>query len=134
MPCKIAIAAPGVLLCLCAFTKVGAAADQVVIGDIDDLSGVYADVQGQGGIEAIQMAIADAGGTSDLVVPAATECLHRAGQGAMDIDCVLVATITPDHLTPSTAATVIGRLGAHRAWGFDLSAACSGFLYGLVVG
>jgi branched-chain amino acid transport system substrate-binding protein len=63
MPRKIAIAAPGVLLCLCAFTKVGAAADQVVIGDIDDLSGVYADVQGQGGIEAIQMAIADAGGT-----------------------------------------------------------------------
>jgi branched-chain amino acid transport system substrate-binding protein len=63
MPRKIAIAAPGVLLCLCAFTKVGTAADQVVIGDIDDLSGVYADVQGQGGIEAIQMAIADAGGT-----------------------------------------------------------------------
>lgn len=62
MPRKIAIAVPGVLLCLCAFTKVGAAADQVVIGDIDDLSGVYADVQGQGGIEAIQMAIADAGG------------------------------------------------------------------------
>jgi branched-chain amino acid transport system substrate-binding protein len=63
MPRKIAIAAPGVLLCLCAFTKVGTAADQVVIGDIDDLSGVYADVQGQGGIEAIQMAIADAGAT-----------------------------------------------------------------------
>src|SRR5580698_10456819 len=63
MPRKIAIAVPGVLLCLCAFAKVGAAADQVVIGDIDDLSGVYADVQGQGGIEAIQMAIADAGGT-----------------------------------------------------------------------
>jgi branched-chain amino acid transport system substrate-binding protein len=63
MPRKIAIAAPGVLLCLCAFAKSGAAADQVVIGDIDDLSGVYADVIGQGGIEAIQMAIADAGGT-----------------------------------------------------------------------
>jgi branched-chain amino acid transport system substrate-binding protein len=63
MPRKIAIAAPGILLCLCAFTKVLAAADQVVIGDIDDLSGVYADVIGQGGIEAIQMAIADAGGT-----------------------------------------------------------------------
>ena len=63
MPRKMAIAAPGVLLCLCAFTKVLAAADQVVIGDIDDLSGVYADVIGQGGIEAIQMAVADAGGT-----------------------------------------------------------------------
>jgi 3-oxoacyl-[acyl-carrier-protein] synthase-3 len=77
--------------------------------------------------------IADSGGTSDLIVPAAAECLCRAGLSAADIDCVLVATITPDHLTPATAATVIGRLGAHLAWGFDLSAACSGFLYGLVV-
>src|SRR5437016_4875193 len=48
-------------------------------------------------------------------------------------DCAIVATITPDHLTPATAVTVIRRLGASRAWGFDLSAACSGFLYGLVV-
>src|SRR5271154_1540861 len=58
---KKTITALGVLLCLCEFTQVGA--DQVVIGDIDDLSGVYADVQGQGGIEAINMAIADVGGT-----------------------------------------------------------------------
>jgi 3-oxoacyl-[acyl-carrier-protein] synthase-3 len=77
--------------------------------------------------------IADAGGTSDLVVPAAEECLSRAGVPAAEVDCVLVATITPDHLTPATAVTVIRRLGASRAWGFDLSAACSGFLYGLVV-
>ena len=60
---NIANAAAGSLLCLCAFVQAAGAADQLVIGDIDDLSGVYADVQGQGGIEAINMAIADAGGT-----------------------------------------------------------------------
>lgn len=75
--------------------------------------------------------IAETGGTSDLVVPAAEECLRRAGARAADVDCVIVATITPDHLTPATAVTVIRRLGATKAWGFDLSAACSGFLYGL---
>jgi branched-chain amino acid transport system substrate-binding protein len=53
----------GALLCLCACAQAAAAADQVVIGDIDDLSAVYADVIGQGGIEAVNMAIADFGGT-----------------------------------------------------------------------
>jgi 3-oxoacyl-[acyl-carrier-protein] synthase-3 len=71
------------------------------------------------------------GGTSDLILPAAEECLRRAGAPA-GVDCVLVPTITPDHLTPATAATVIRRLGLTDAWGYDLSAACSGFLYGLV--
>jgi len=60
---KMTITALWVLPCLCAFTQVRAAGDKVVIGDIDDLSGVYADVQGQGGIEAINMAVADVGGT-----------------------------------------------------------------------
>jgi 3-oxoacyl-[acyl-carrier-protein] synthase-3 len=76
--------------------------------------------------------IAESGGTSELVVPAAEECLRRAGVSPADVDCVIVGTITPDHSTPATAVTVIRRLGASRAWGFDLSAACSGFLYGLV--
>jgi 3-oxoacyl-[acyl-carrier-protein] synthase-3 len=76
--------------------------------------------------------VAASGGTSELIVPAALECLRRAGAGADSIDCVIVATITPDHVTPATAVTVIGRLGAKNAWGFDLSAACSGFLYALV--
>jgi 3-oxoacyl-[acyl-carrier-protein] synthase-3 len=49
------------------------------------------------------------------------------------VDCDLVPTISPDHLTPATAAAVIGRLGLTAAWGCDLSAACSGFLYGLVM-
>jgi 3-oxoacyl-[acyl-carrier-protein] synthase III len=69
--------------------------------------------------------------TSDLIVPAAEECLRRARVEPTSLDCVLVATITPDHLTPATAVTVIRRLGAVNAWGYDLSAACCGFLYGL---
>ncbi len=76
--------------------------------------------------------IAVEGGTSDLIVPAAEECLRRANIEAALLDCVLVTTITPDHLTPATAITVIRRLNASNAWGFDLSAACCGFLYGLV--
>src|SRR5687767_15124583 len=71
------------------------------------------------------------GGTSDLILPAAEECLRRAG-GPAGVDCVLVATITPDHVTPATAATVIRRLGLANAWGYDMSAACCGFLYGLI--
>jgi 3-oxoacyl-[acyl-carrier-protein] synthase-3 len=76
--------------------------------------------------------VSEEGGTSELIVPAASECLERAGIPAAAVDCVIVATITPDHLTPATAVTVIRQLGATKAWGFDLSAACSGFLYGLV--
>ena len=60
---KPGITALCALLSLYASAQAAAAADQIVIGDIDDLSGVYADVQGQGGIEAVYMAIADAGGT-----------------------------------------------------------------------
>ena len=60
---KSTIVALGALLGLYASSQASAAADQVVIGDIDDMSGVYADVMGQGGIEAINMAIADFGGT-----------------------------------------------------------------------
>jgi len=74
-----------------------------------------------------------AGGTSDLVVPAAHDCLRSRGLGANDVDCVIVATITPDHIVPSTAAIVQHRLGAEKAWGFDLSAACAGFPYALNV-
>ena len=77
--------------------------------------------------------IAGADGTSDLIVRAAERCLAARGASALDIDCIIVATITPDHMFPSTASTVQHRIGASRAWGFDLSAACSGFVYGLTV-
>ncbi len=76
--------------------------------------------------------IADAGvATSDMAVEAAEKVLQESGISATDLDAVIVCTVTPDTLFPSTACIVQDRLGAVRAWGFDLSAACSGFLYGL---
>jgi 3-oxoacyl-[acyl-carrier-protein] synthase III len=68
---------------------------------------------------------------SDLALAAAERVLAAAGVGAADLDMVIVPTTTPDHLFPSTAALVADRLGARNAAAFDLSAACSGFIYGL---
>jgi 3-oxoacyl-[acyl-carrier-protein] synthase-3 len=73
-------------------------------------------------------------GTSDLATAAARECLQRRGLGPDDIDLIIVATVTPDMVFPATACLVQAKLGASRAWGFDLSAACSGFVYALTVG
>jgi 3-oxoacyl-[acyl-carrier-protein] synthase-3 len=69
--------------------------------------------------------------TSDLAVEAARQALEQAGTDAADLDAILVCTVTPDMLFPSTACLVQNQIGATRAWGFDLVAACSGFLYGL---
>jgi 3-oxoacyl-[acyl-carrier-protein] synthase-3 len=69
--------------------------------------------------------------TSDLAVEAARQALEQAGTDAADLDAILVCTVTPDMLFPSTACLVQHQIGATRAWGFDLVAACSGFLYGL---
>jgi 3-oxoacyl-[acyl-carrier-protein] synthase-3 len=56
------------------------------------------------------------------------------GLGAEDVDVLIVATVTPDMLFPATACLIQDRLGLRRVWGFDLSAACSGFLYALTTG
>lgn len=71
------------------------------------------------------------GSTSDMAVYAAQNCLANAGVSAGDIDCIIVGTITPDHRCPSTASQVHAQLGTVNAWAFDISAACSGFLYAL---
>jgi 3-oxoacyl-[acyl-carrier-protein] synthase III len=76
--------------------------------------------------------IADPGvATSDLAVEAARQALEQRGIDAADLDALLVCTVTPDMLFPATACLVQHQIGATRAWGFDLVAACSGFLYGL---
>jgi len=72
--------------------------------------------------------------TSDMAVAAAQEALCRRGMPATEIDAIIVCTVTPDMLFPATACLVQNRLGATRAWGFDLLAACSGLLYGLTTG
>ena len=66
--------------------------------------------------------------TSDLIIPAAEEAMKNAGIGPKDLDLIIVATDTPDYLSPSTAAVVQFKLGATRAAAFDINAACAGFV------
>jgi 3-oxoacyl-[acyl-carrier-protein] synthase-3 len=73
-------------------------------------------------------------GTSDLCVQAALKCLKARGVSPTEIELIIVATITPDMTFPATACLVQDKLGAKGAWGFDVSAACSGFLYALQTG
>ena len=73
-------------------------------------------------------------GTSELAAKAAQEALDRRGISADDVDLIIVGTVTPDMMFPATACLVQDKIGASRAWGFDLSAACCGFVYSLSVG
>ncbi|MFN3344063.1 MAG: beta-ketoacyl-ACP synthase III [Chloroherpetonaceae bacterium] len=72
--------------------------------------------------------------TAYMCSEVARQILDKRGISAKEIDCIIVGTITPDMFFPSTACLVQDSIGAKNAWGFDLSAACSGFLYALVTG
>ena len=72
--------------------------------------------------------------TSDLAVEASRKVLSQRGVSPSDIEMIVLGTVTPDMFFPSTACVVQGKLGAKGAWGFDLSAACSAFVYSLQVG
>src|SRR5271168_3219139 len=72
--------------------------------------------------------------SSHLGTEAARKLLALKGISAEEIDLIVLATVTPDMLFPATACLIQDRLGAKKAWGFDLSAACSGFAYALTVG
>lgn len=74
------------------------------------------------------------GATSDMASHAVEMTLANRGIGADEIDVIIVASVTPDMFFPSTACIIQDKIGAKRAWGFDVSAACSGFLYSLVIG
>jgi len=73
-------------------------------------------------------------GSSYMAVRAARECLERAGASPEEVDVIIVGTVTPDMLFPATACLVQKEIGASRAWGFDLSAGCSAFVFALTTG
>lgn len=72
--------------------------------------------------------------TSDMAAEAAKVCLAKRGIDASEVEAIIVATVTPDMFFPATACLVQHKIGAKGAWGFDLSAACSGFVYALQMG
>jgi 3-oxoacyl-[acyl-carrier-protein] synthase-3 len=74
------------------------------------------------------------GATSDMGAKAAEMALKNRGISALDVDLIIVATVTPDMFFPSTSCLVQEKIGAKNAWVFDLNAACSGFVYALTVG
>jgi len=73
-------------------------------------------------------------GTSDMIAPAVKQVCEKRGIDPSEIDCMIVATVTPDMMFPSTANIACDKIGAKNAASFDLSAACSGFLYALTTG
>ncbi|MGF1565937.1 MAG: beta-ketoacyl-ACP synthase III [Flavobacteriales bacterium] len=73
-------------------------------------------------------------GTSDMAVEAVNGLLKKRGITADEIDLLICATVTPDMVFPATANVITDKIGAKNAWGFDISAACSGFIYALTTG
>lgn len=86
------------------------------------------------GIEERRILKGEGKGTSDMAAPAVLDLCKRRGLDPADIECVIVATVTPDMLFPATANIVCQKIGAVNAYGFDVEAACSGFLYSLTLG
>ena len=91
-------------------------------------------IKSRTGIEERRILKGEGLATSDMVVPAVLEICKKRGIDPTEIDCMICATVTPDMVFPSTANIVCDKIGAVNAWGFDLSAACSGFLFALTTG
>lgn len=86
------------------------------------------------GIEERRILVGEGNGVSEMIVPCVKQLCEKRGISPQEIDLLIVATVTGDKIFPATANIVCDKLGAKRAWGFDLSAACSGFVYALSVG
>ncbi|UEG48490.1 ketoacyl-ACP synthase III [Ferruginibacter lapsinanis] len=91
-------------------------------------------IKSRTGIEERRILKGEGLATSDLAVPAVLELCKKRGIDPMEIDCLICGTVTPDMIFPSTANLICDKIGAKNAWGFDLSAACSGFLFALTTG
>jgi 3-oxoacyl-[acyl-carrier-protein] synthase-3 len=91
-------------------------------------------IQSRTGIKERRILKDDDKATAYMSTRAAREALDRRGIGAEEVDVIIVATVTPDYFFPATACIVQKEIGATNAYGFDLSAACSGFLFALTTG
>jgi 3-oxoacyl-[acyl-carrier-protein] synthase-3 len=83
------------------------------------------------GVEERRILRGEGKATSDLGAPAVLDLCRKRGIDPSEIDCLICATVTPDMFFPATANIICGKIGAINAWGFDVSAACSGFLFSL---
>jgi len=91
-------------------------------------------IKSRTGIETRHILKGEGLGTSDMAVEAVKQLCIKRKIEPNDIDLLICATVTPDHQFPATANIITDKLGAKKAWGFDVGAACSGFIYALNVG
>ncbi len=83
------------------------------------------------GVKERHILLGEGKGISDMAVPAVQRLLEQTRTAPDEIDMIIVATVTPDHVFPATANIIADKVGLTRAWGYDMNAACSGFLYAL---
>lgn len=91
-------------------------------------------IRSRTGIEQRHILKGEGLGTSDMAVEAVKKLLDKRGIAPEDIDLLICATVTPDMVFPATANIICDKIGAKNAFGFDIGAACSGFLYALTTG
>lgn len=91
-------------------------------------------IQSRTGIKERRILKGEGLGVSDIIVPAVEGLLKKRGIKAEELDLIICATTTPDMVFPATANVVSDKIGAKNAWGYDVSAACSGFMFALVTG
>lgn len=91
-------------------------------------------IRSRTGIEERRILKGEGKGSSDMAVPAVQEILKKRIIDPTEIDCLICATVTPDMVFPATANIICDKIGATNAWGYDMSAACSGFLFALTTG
>lgn len=85
------------------------------------------------GIEERRILKGEGKGISEMAIPAVEEIIRKKNLNPLEIDCIICATVTPDMVFPATANIISDRIGARNAFGFDLQAACSSFLYGVTM-
>jgi 3-oxoacyl-[acyl-carrier-protein] synthase III len=91
-------------------------------------------IRSRTGIEERRILKGEGLGSSDMAVPAVLELCKKRGIDPAEIDCIICATVTPDMVFPATANIIGDKIGAVNAFGFDIGAACSGFLFALTTG